>query len=158
MGHGRRQPVRAGRLAEGISAFLDALERDPRIEPHGLIIQRHGRRIVEGYWAPHTGDRGRLVYSLSKTFTGTALGLQLGEGRLSLDDLVSDHLPELFDGVDPATRRLKIRHIASMATGHDRETLARGVGDRPGRPGPGLPRDPARMPNRARCSPTTSRR
>ena len=63
------------------------------------------------------------MYSLSKTFTGTALGLQLGEGRLSLDDLVSEHLPELFDGVDPATRRLKIRHIASMATGHDRETF-----------------------------------
>ena len=43
----------------GISAFLDAIERDPQIEPHGLIIQRHGRRIVEGYWAPHTGDRSR---------------------------------------------------------------------------------------------------
>jgi CubicO group peptidase (beta-lactamase class C family) len=110
--------------ANGISAFLDAIEDDPRIEPHGLIIQRHGRRIVEGYWAPHTGDRSRLVYSLSKSFTGTALGLQIGEGRLSLDDLVSDHLPELFDAAtDERTQRMKIRHIASMATGHDREML-----------------------------------
>ena len=116
-------PSEQGVSPEGISAFLDALEGDRRIEPHGLIIQRHGCRIVEGYWAPHTGDRGRLVYSLSKTFTGTALGLQLGEGRLSLDDLVSEHLPELFDGVDPVTQRMKIRHIASMATGHDRETF-----------------------------------
>ena len=117
------RPSEQGVSPQGISAFLDAVERDPRIEPHGLIIQRHGRRIVEGYWAPHTGDRSRLVYSLSKTFTGTALGLQLGEGRLALDDLVSDHLPELFDQADPATRRMKIRHIASMATGHDRETF-----------------------------------
>jgi hypothetical protein len=116
-------PSEQGVSPEGISAFLDVLEGDPRIEPHGLIIQRHGRRIVEGHWAPHAGDRRRLVYSLSKSFTGTALGLQLGEGRLSLDDLVSDHLPELFDGADPATRRMKIRHIASMATGHDRETF-----------------------------------
>ncbi len=85
-------------------AFLDALERDPRVEPHGLIIQRHGHRIAEGYWAPHTGGRARLVYSLSKSFTGTALALQLGDGRLSLDDLVSDHLPELFDDVDDRTR------------------------------------------------------
>jgi CubicO group peptidase (beta-lactamase class C family) len=116
-------PSEQGVSPVGISDFLDALERDPRIEPHGLIIQRHGRRIVEGYWAPHTGDRGRLVYSLSKSFTGTALGLQLGENRLSLDDLVSEHLPELFDGADPPTRRMKIRHIASMSTGHDRETF-----------------------------------
>jgi len=64
------------------------------------------------------------VYSLSKSFTGTALGLQIGEGRLSLDDLVSDHLPELFNAAtDERTQRMKIRHIASMATGHDREML-----------------------------------
>jgi hypothetical protein len=117
-------PSAQGVRSRGISAFLDVLERDPRIEPHGLIIQRHGHRIVEGYWAPHTADRSRLVYSVSKTFTGTALGVQLGEGRLTLDDLVSDHLPELFDDATPeATRRMRIRHIASMATGHDRETL-----------------------------------
>ncbi len=122
-------PSAQGVASSGILAFLDALERGTgesaaRIEPHGLIIQRHGHRIAEGYWAPHTGDRIRLVYSLSKTFTGTALGLQLGEGRLTLDDLVSEQLPELFDDDTPdATRRMRIRHIASMSTGHDRETL-----------------------------------
>jgi CubicO group peptidase (beta-lactamase class C family) len=117
-------PSEQGVAPQGIGRFLDALEGDPLIEPHGLVIQRHGHRIVEGHWAPHDGTKRRLVYSLSKTFTGTALGLLLGEGRLSLDDLVSDHLPELFDDDTPdATRRMKIRHIASMATGHDHETL-----------------------------------
>ncbi len=64
------------------------------------------------------------MYSLSKTFTGTALGLQIGEGRLGLDDLVSDHLPERFDDATPErTRRMRIRHLATMASGHDRETI-----------------------------------
>lgn len=134
----RASPSEQGVAAAGVSAFLDVLEADPRIEPHGLIIQRHGRRIVEGYWAPHTGACSRLVYSLSKTFTGTALGLQLGEGRLALDDLVSAHLPELFDGVDPATRRMKVRHIASMATGHDRETLQEAMAIDPADPARGF--------------------
>ena len=117
-------PSAQGVDAAGISAFLDAIESDPGVEPHGLIVQRHGMRIAEGYWAPHTGDRSRLVYSLSKSFTGTALGLAVADGRLSLDDLVSDHLPELFDDVTPdATRRMRIRHIASMASGHAAETL-----------------------------------
>src|SRR4051812_46892255 len=109
-------PAEQGVAPEGIEAFLDAVERDGRIEPHGLIIHRHGRRIAEGYWAPHTAERNRLVYSVSKTFTGTALGLQLGEGRLSLDDLVSEHLPTRFADADAATRRMRIRHIASMST------------------------------------------
>jgi CubicO group peptidase (beta-lactamase class C family) len=116
-------PSEQGVAPEGIAAFLDAVEGDPRIEPHGLIVQRHGHRIVEGHWAPHTGEWRRLVYSLSKTFTGTALGLLLGEGRLSLDDPVSDHLPALLADADPVTRRMKIRHIASMSTGHDREMI-----------------------------------
>jgi CubicO group peptidase (beta-lactamase class C family) len=117
-------PSDQGVDADGIAAFLDAIEDDSRIEPHGLIVHRHGQRIVEGYWSPHTARRSRLVYSLSKSFTGTALGLQIGEGRLSLDDLVSDHLPELFDDATAdSARTLQIRHIASMATGHDRETL-----------------------------------
>ena len=116
-------PSEQGVAPQGIADFIDALEADPTIEPQGLIIHRHGHRIVEGHWAPHDGTRRRLVYSLSKTFTGTALGLMLGEGRLTLDDLVSDHLPELFDDDIPeATRRMKVRHIASMASGHDRET------------------------------------
>jgi CubicO group peptidase (beta-lactamase class C family) len=119
----RSSPSAQGVDPAGVVALLDALEGDERLEPHGLIVQRHGVRLVEAGWAPHTVDRSRLVYSLSKTFTGTALGLQLGEGRLSLDDLVSDHLPELFEDVDERTRRLRIRHIASMSSGHERETV-----------------------------------
>jgi CubicO group peptidase (beta-lactamase class C family) len=119
----RTSPSEQGVDPKGISAFLDALERDPELEPHGLIIQRHGHRIAEGYWAPHTGDRPRLVYSLSKTFTGTAVALLVAEGRLRLDDLVSDHLPELFDGADARTRQLRVRHLVSLSTGHDRETI-----------------------------------
>lgn len=117
-------PSAAGVDPEGILAFIDAVAQVPGLEPHGLIIQRHGQRIAEGYWAPHAADRSRLLYSLSKTFTGTALALQLGEGRLALDDLVSRHLPEAFEGAHEGLRALRIRHIASMATGHDRETIA----------------------------------
>lgn len=116
-------PSEQGVNPEGIARFLDAVEADPGIEPHGLIILRHGRRIADGHWHPHDGRRSRLLYSLSKTFTGTALALQIGEGRISLDDLVSDHLPEAFDGAAPGLRGLRIRHIASMSSGHNRETL-----------------------------------
>jgi CubicO group peptidase (beta-lactamase class C family) len=119
-------PADQGVDPAGLAAFVDAVVADPRIEPHGLIVQRHGHRIVERWWAPHRPGQLRLVYSLSKTFTGTALALQLGEGRLSLDDLVVDHLPDLMGGAgadDERTRRMRIRHIASMSSGHDREML-----------------------------------
>ena len=116
-------PTEQGIDPAGIAAFLDAIESDAAIEPHGLIIQRHGRRVAEGYWRPHHAGRSRLLYSLSKTFTGTALALQIGEGRVGLDDLVSEHLSDACTTAHAGLRELRVRHIASMASGHNRETL-----------------------------------
>ncbi|MFZ4519598.1 MAG: serine hydrolase domain-containing protein [Microthrixaceae bacterium] len=120
-------PSREGIDPAALLALLDAVDAHPGIEPHGLIVQRHGRRVLEGYWAPHRAGQARLVYSLSKTFTGTALGLALGDGLLDLDDLVVDHLPELLEGADERTRRMRVRHLASMASGHQDETLLHAV-------------------------------
>jgi CubicO group peptidase (beta-lactamase class C family) len=139
-------PSEQGIDPAGIARFLDAVEADPGIEPHGLIVQRHGWRVTEGYWRPHAAGRRRLLYSLSKTFTGTALGLQLGEGRLALDDLVSDHLPEAFEGADAGLRGLRIRHIASMASGHNRETLQEAYAGEPEDPVRGFLRIPPDAP------------
>ena len=116
-------PSREGIDPTALLELLDAVEADPRIEPHGLIIQRHGRRVLEAYWRPHRPGQARLVYSLSKSFTGAALALAVGDGLLSLDDLVADHLPESAAEADERTRRMRIRHIASMSSGHADETL-----------------------------------
>lgn len=103
--------------------FVDALDNDRRIEPHGLIVQRHGHRVLETYWRPHRAGQARLVYSLSKSFTGAALGLAVGDGLLSLDDPVVDHLGDLLADAGPRTRRMRVRHLASMATGHHDDTI-----------------------------------
>jgi CubicO group peptidase (beta-lactamase class C family) len=107
-----------------VLAFVDAVDADPAVELHGLMVVRHGRVVAEGWWAPHTPERTRLLYSLSKSFTSTALGFALQEGRLGLDDTVVSHFPELDGEVtDPRSRSLTLRHLASMASGHDRDLL-----------------------------------
>jgi CubicO group peptidase (beta-lactamase class C family) len=105
-------------------AFVDAVEADPAIELHSLMVVRHGQVVAEGWWEPHTAERTRLLYSLSKSFTSTAFGFALEEGRFGLDDTVLSHFPEL-DGeiTDPRSRSVTLRHVASMASGHDRDLL-----------------------------------
>ena len=113
-----------------VLAFVDAVEADPAVELHSLMVLRHGHVVAEGWWAPHTPERTRLLYSLSKSFTSTALGFALEEGRFGLDDTVLSHFPELDAEItDPRSRSVTLRHLASMASGHDRdmreEVLAR---------------------------------
>ncbi|MGW3917744.1 serine hydrolase, partial [Streptomyces sp. NPDC005070] len=53
-------PAEQGVDASGISAFLDAVEADPAIEPHSLMILRHGHLVASGWWAPYTPERLQL--------------------------------------------------------------------------------------------------
>src|SRR5690606_22050861 len=59
------------------------------------------------------------LYSLSKSFTSTAVGFAVAEGRLGVDDLVLDHLGDLAPASpDPRLARMRVRHLLTMTTGH----------------------------------------
>ncbi|MEU1040524.1 serine hydrolase domain-containing protein [Streptomyces sp. NPDC005907] len=116
-------PAAQGVDASGIHAFLDALDAAPDIEPHSLMILRHGRLVASGWWAPYAPERPHLLYSLSKSFTATAAGLAAAEGLLNFDDPVISYFPEFeADITDPRSRAMLLRHVASMASGHLAET------------------------------------
>ncbi|MFI0770862.1 serine hydrolase domain-containing protein [Streptomyces sp. NPDC021218] len=136
-------PAAEGVDARGVHAFLDALESAPEIEPHSLMILRHGRLIASGWWAPYTAERPHLLYSLSKSFTSTAAGLAAAEGLLNLDDPVISYFPEFEAEItDPGSRAMLVRHVASMASGHAEETLERAFGGDPEEPVRGFLRIP----------------
>src|ERR1044072_4950576 len=116
-------PAAEGVDGRGVGAFLDALEAAPGIEPHSLMIVRHGQVVASGWWAPYPPDRPHLLYSISKSFTSTAAGFAVAEGLMSLDDPVISYLPELDgDITDPRSRAMLVRHVAAMASGHLAET------------------------------------
>jgi CubicO group peptidase (beta-lactamase class C family) len=119
-------PAAQGVAASGVHAFLDALEGAADIEPHSLIVVRHDHVVASGWWAPYAPQRPHLLYSLSKSFTATAAAIAAAEGLLRLDDPVISYFPEFAaDITDPRSRAMLVRHVASMASGHDEETLDR---------------------------------
>ncbi|WP_020138624.1 serine hydrolase domain-containing protein [Streptomyces sp. 351MFTsu5.1] len=121
-------PAAQGVDAAGIQAFLDALESDPRIEPHSLMLLRHGKVVASGWWSPYAPERPQLLYSLSKSFTATAAGFAAAEGLIRLDDPVISYFPEFeADVTDPRSRAMLVRHVASMASGHEAETVDRAL-------------------------------
>jgi CubicO group peptidase (beta-lactamase class C family) len=119
----RSTPAAEGVSSVGVTAFLDAAEADPGIALHSLMILRHGQVIAEGWWAPHRPTDARQLYSVSKSFTATALGLAVAEGRLALADKVVDHFPESASAAGPLVRTMTVEHLARMATGHHADTL-----------------------------------
>ncbi|MEU2202524.1 serine hydrolase domain-containing protein [Isoptericola sp. NPDC019482] len=71
--------------------------------------------------APTRGhDVPQRMYSVSKTVTGLAVGLLAAEGRLSLDDPVAKHFPDLVDGhpTHPWLEATTLRHMLAMVGPH----------------------------------------
>jgi len=122
----RSTPSALGIDARGIARFLDALESTPDVEPHSIVLLRHGQVAAEGWWAPYASDRVHLLYSLSKSFTAAAVGIAVREGLIDLDATALSYFPELdADVTDERSRRIRVRHLLAMASGHREEALER---------------------------------
>ena len=89
---------------------------------HGFVIVRHGKLVAEGSWRPHdTLNEPHMLYSHSKSFTSTAVGFLVDDGRLDLDERVVDLLPDSLPGtLSDNLRQLRVRDLLTMNMGADR--------------------------------------
>ncbi len=104
--------------------FINAIERDTH-ELHSLLLLRHGQVLAEGWWAPYAAEHPHILFSLSKSFTTTAVGLAVAEGRLTIDDRVVDFFPEDAPAaISPNLAAMQVRHLLAMAGGHADDVMA----------------------------------
>ncbi len=94
---------------------------------HGFVIVRHGKLVAEGSWRPHdTLNEPHMLYSHSKSFTSTAVGFLVDDGRLDLDERVVDLLPDSLPGtLSDNLRQLRVRDLLTMNMGADRTDAER---------------------------------
>ncbi|GAB3145365.1 serine hydrolase domain-containing protein [Microbispora hainanensis] len=59
-----------------------------------LIVIRHGRLVAEWYWNGTDVTTSQDVFSATKSYAGALVGIAEAEGRLSVDDKMSEYVPE----------------------------------------------------------------
>lgn len=115
----RSIPELEGVSSAGIIDFLNAIDTG-RQEIHSFMFLRHGKVISEGWWEPYGPEYKHLLYSASKTFTATAIGLAVSEGRLRLTDKVISFFPySLPDTIGTNMRQLSVHDLLTMSVGQD---------------------------------------
>src|SRR4026207_2577084 len=114
----RSLPGHEGVASSQVLKFVEALERQMR-EVHCFMLLRHGHVIAEGWWSPYRPDDPHLMFSVSKSFTSTAVGFAVAEGRLSIDDPVLSFFPDDKPAdVGKHLAEMTVRHLLTMTTGH----------------------------------------
>ena len=88
---------------------------------HGFVILRHGRTIAEGTWAPqNTLEKPHMLYSHSKSFTSTAIGFLVDDGKIDLDRRVVSFFPDKVpESPSDNLRHVRVRDLLTMNLGAD---------------------------------------
>jgi CubicO group peptidase (beta-lactamase class C family) len=100
----------------------DYIDATQNIFMHGMVILSQGKKLCGHQWEPETRHN---QYSISKSFTATAVGIAIDEGRLCLDDLVTEYLQGYLPSqVCGNLKMLTLRHLLSMSMGQKEAYLS----------------------------------
>lgn len=119
----RMSPESQGVSSPALLNFVKAANASG-LDWHSFMLLRHGNVIAEGWWKPFEPSFRHTLYSLSKSFTSTAIGLLVKEGQITVDDTVISFFKDELPGtVSDNLSRMKVRHLLTMNTGHGEDTM-----------------------------------
>lgn len=91
---------------------------------HSFEVIHGGKTVVRVAARPYSFDFKQQLYSLSKSFTSTAIGFLYDDGIIDTEDrlidIFADKCPEK---ISENLAKMRVKHVLSMNTGHDRCTL-----------------------------------
>lgn len=119
----RSTPETQGVSSAAILSFVEAADQVDAM--NSFMLVRHGHVIAEGWWTPYNAQSTHELYSLSKSFTSTAVGMAIAEGKLSVDDEVLKFFPDDAPAEPSANlKAMRVRDLLCMSTGHQDEPSA----------------------------------
>ena len=87
---------------------------------HSIMIVQRGKVIKERWLGEGAWNKPHVLNSVSKTFTATAVGFAVAEGKLRLTDKVISFFPDQLPAeISPNLEKLEVRHLLTMSSGHD---------------------------------------
>ena len=103
-------------LEKRIESFAERLTRED-VNLYGFLLSVGGKEKAGAFRPPFTEDRPHRMYSVSKTMVACAIGMLMEEGKLRLEDHITDYFQDLLpDHPSPWLLHLTIRDMLRMAT------------------------------------------
>ena len=113
-------------IAAAVDSFINATQTRPvapdSITLHSIMILKHGEVVYEKWLNGQDAATPHPMFSVSKTFTATAVGLAINEGKLNLNDPVVKFFPDKLPA-EPSDnlKAMTVRDLLTMTCGHDVE-------------------------------------
>jgi CubicO group peptidase (beta-lactamase class C family) len=109
-----RSSAAADRLPAAIADVMNSYATLGNVR--AIIVNVDGRTRLERYFSS-SADESRSIYSVTKSVTSTLVGIAISEGRLRLDESLSQMLPRYVPEMKPSVARVTLRQLLTMTGG-----------------------------------------
>ena len=108
-------------VAQALDGFFEQAASDS-MDIHSVMIVRDGSVIYSRLQSEGGDTVPHVLHSVSKTFTATAVGLAIADGKMALTDKVVDFFPDKLPAeVSDNLKAMTVRDLLTMTCGHDEE-------------------------------------
>jgi CubicO group peptidase (beta-lactamase class C family) len=95
-----------------LDSTAEALQRDSGGSRYGIVVIRRGVLVYERYWNDTGPDDTHIIYSCTKSWGSTLIGIAVTRQLLTVDDPVTKWVP---DPVQQVSRDAQIKHLLTQS-------------------------------------------
>jgi CubicO group peptidase (beta-lactamase class C family) len=113
-------PEEQGMSSAKLDEMMQFIE-DSDAPIRGLVVTRNGYIVKEQYWNYYNENTTHQIFSCTKSFTGTLIGIAIKEGFIdNVSQRVLDFFPEMtIENMDSRKGNMTLEHVLTMTTGLD---------------------------------------
>ncbi|MBR4669892.1 MAG: serine hydrolase [Butyrivibrio sp.] len=115
----RRLPEEEGVSSAFFTSLIRDLSENKECRMHKIMFLRHGKVVAESSFAPYSLDMWHVSYSMCKSIVGMAIGILVSEGKLSVEDKLSDIFSARISPFAFRKKAVKVKHLLNMSSGVD---------------------------------------
>lgn len=106
-------------VAQAMDTFFQEAAKDS-MDVHSVMIVKDGNVIFSRWQSEGVDSVPHVLHSVSKTFTATAVGLAIYDGKMKLTDKIVDFFPDKLPA-NPSEnlKAMTVRDLLTMSCGHD---------------------------------------
>lgn len=114
----RHTPEQHGIRSKHIAQFLQALQEDPTLRMHSIMILRDGCVLCEAEFGTQDISHLRMTFSACKSIVSLAVGILTDDGLLHLQDKIVNLLPKAGGAIGRRLmKELTVEDLLTMRTG-----------------------------------------
>lgn len=114
----RSTPEAQGVSSAHLEGFINSIAQSKDSNAHSVMVLRHGNVIMDANFKPYRKDYPHMLFSLSKSVVGIAVGIACDEGLISIDDKLVDIFPDVIPRFhNQYLDSITIKHFLTMSSG-----------------------------------------